>query len=40
MPEHVPAQAEGASADAPDHLDPEQLRIRKDKRARLLAEGD
>ena len=39
MPELDPAQAGAAPADAPDHLDPEQLRIRKDKRVRLLEEG-
>lgn len=43
MPENLDTAsavpAGGADAETPDHLDPEQLRIRKDKRARLLEEG-
>ena len=38
MPENVTAPA-GAPEETPEHLDPEQQRIRKEKRARLLASG-
>ena len=43
MPENLDnaatVPAGGADAETPEHLDPEQLRIRKEKRARLLEEG-